>query len=122
MILNKRSAHEAQLALGSGHGGELPPEPDKLPVTFLVLFILAISAVLIVVAVGSKQLLWVAADKQLEEVYASVPNPELVELRQQEDAELGDYGVVDQGKGHYRIPIKQAIEAYARSQGGNGGQ
>jgi len=122
MLTRNLRASDALLDAGHGGAGDLPPESDKLPVGFLTVAFIAITVVLVVVAVGARQLLWSTADKQIEEVSASVPNPELVELRQKEAAELGEYDVVDEAKGFYRIPINQAIEVYARGQGANGGQ
>lgn len=112
-------SHNTKALAAQPNGSETPlaPEPDTLPVGFLAGFIVAIIVVVAVVFVVGQQLLLESARHKVQEVDLSVPNPQLQELRAQEDAALDNYDVVDQDKGLYRIPINQAIDLYVRGQG-----
>ena len=99
------------------NAGPLRPEPDNLPVGFLAGFIIAISAVMIFVAVVARQLLYTTVQHQIEAVDTSVAPRQLSELRWKEQAQLENYDAVDAEKGLYRIPIDLAIDAYVQKAG-----
>ncbi len=78
-----------------------------------------VSVFVIVVAIVALQNYYVATQEALtEELVLRPESSALRELRARETSELSSYGVIDQEKGVYRIPIERAMkllaeEAYA---------
>jgi hypothetical protein len=89
-------------------------EPDSSPSVLLIVLMVILTIVLFAVGYAVKESLQVFLAGQQQAVDLSVPNPELVELRAQQNAELSGYDQLDAG--HYRIPIESAMDALVRSQ------
>lgn len=98
-------------------------EPDRTNVALLGSLV-AITAAVLVVTVWGLDVYFTRQTEALRyEKVLSVPNPELIQLRQQEQTWLTSYAVVDREKGVYSIPVDQAMklfvqEASARAQAG----
>ncbi len=107
-----------KMKLGHGHGhsaGDNGSEPDESPaVMFGVLFVILIF-VLVGLGIATKAFLSHSIAEQ-QALQWSVPNPQLIEMRAKELAELTSYEVVDDGQGRYRIPVEKAMEALVKSQ------
>jgi hypothetical protein len=110
------AVYSKSILRSSGHssGADLPPENDKPPVMLLGIFIILLIGIMVALGIASKQLLLTAADREQEEANAK-PNTELAELHAAEESVLTSYEVVDKAKGWYRIPIRNAIEEYAKT-------
>lgn len=76
----------------------------------LVLWISAAVAVLIVLSVlFVQEYVTMQAEKAAYEIRLKPDNPQLLELRAHEQAELAATKVIDSAKGLYQIPIERAI-------------
>lgn len=102
----------------SEHNSQNPAEPqverDHPPVLGLIVFLVCISVILVIVGFTAKQLLVSFTETQNKEVNLTVKNPLLLELQAKYHEQLNSYDVIDQAKGHYRIPIDKAMEIVVR--------
>ena len=102
---------------GQDSADQLPPEPDNMPSGLLAGLITVLIFLLIGVGIGSQQLLWKAGEAHRVAVAAQPQSEELGELQATDNAVLESYDAIDQSKGIYRIPVRQAIELYVKTQG-----
>lgn len=96
-----------------GHGhGHTEAEADRANVRAMGV-LMAITAICLAV---SAYLLWIYFQREVESLdysrVLSLENPDLQELRTAEAEWLGSWGVADQDKGRYRMPVEEAKKRF----------
>jgi hypothetical protein len=96
----------------SGHNN-LGPEGDKSPTLLLGILLVCLTVLMLAIVFGSRQLLWITASLQHENVHASVDNPELIELKAKWNEELTTYKKLSD-EGVYQVPVEMAMMEVVR--------
>jgi hypothetical protein len=94
----------------SEHKKEVPVEPDILPLRALFLWVGGLCVLLVVVLVALWQFFNTTTTSELLTKQQIWRDPLVAEAHAREQAQLKGYAVVDAEKGHYRIPIRQAMD------------
>ncbi|MBI5547274.1 MAG: hypothetical protein HY901_25615, partial [Deltaproteobacteria bacterium] len=86
------------------------PEADRPRTTFIFLFVLASVFVLTGIVLGVDQFFSISVREELEEKVLRPENPQLRQLRSEEETRLTRYQWVDQRAGILRVPVGRARE------------
>lgn len=94
-------------------GGGAGYEKRDVAVGRLVAVTLAAVVILSAVLVGLFQLFVAESEHDIQEMVLAPESATLRELRAHEDGILHSFGVIDNARGQYRIPIERAMELVA---------
>ncbi len=103
-MTNDESVNASSQSVDAGY------ETRDVNVLIIVVLALACVALVAIAAVGLNEYFLMTRDRIVQEQVLGKISPAMIELRQQEQRLVTEYGVVDAEKGIYRIPVDRAME------------